>query len=315
MKRVADTSRTSAAHHADMLSCADTHGIALFPHNRLLMHSEGLGWRNLYASLAVENPWQAVLPAIDHYGLAYCIGHTALVSRALDGERTRSAELRPRLFDVVPTRMRSQWDLRGSPEILLIYLSAPLMAQTAAQVFQRDLRGIDIPPGLGFADGLLEQLALAVLGELRKGEGSNPIYVDTLAHAMAARLLQGATDPAIGAKPAVATPARNLAGPALRRALDYIDAALDQNLSIEKLAEIAGVSPLHFARAFRRQHGIAPHQFILARRIERAKQLLMNADRPLVDIALDTGFASQSHFSTAFKKIAGTTPMEFRRRA
>jgi len=315
MKQVADIRLTAAAHHAKSLSSAETHGIALFPHNRLLMHSEGLGWRNIYASLAVESPWQAVLPAIDHYCIAYCVGRSARVSRVLDGERTRTAELKPRLFGVVPTRMRSQWDLRGSPEILLIYLSAQLMEQTAGQVFQRDLGSIDMTPGLGFADGLLEQLALAVIGELRKGECGNPIYVDTLAHAMAARLLQGATDPAIGAKPAVATPARDLGGPALTRAVDYIEAALDRNLSIDRLAEIAGVSPLHFARAFRRQHGIAPHQFILARRIERAKQLLMNADRPLVEIALDTGFASQSHFSTAFKKIAGTTPMEFRRQA
>jgi AraC family transcriptional regulator len=165
---------------ADGLHVAETHGIALFPQNRLLMHSEGLGWRNVYASLAVESPWQATLPAVDHYCIAYCVGHSARISRALDGERTRSAELKPRLFGVVPPNMRSQWDLRGSPEILLIYLRAQLIEQTAAQVFNRAPGSIDIPPGLGFADGLLEQLALAVLGELRKGEHSNAIYVDTL---------------------------------------------------------------------------------------------------------------------------------------
>ena len=310
------TGRPSTAPHSpDSLQFAETHGIALFPSNRLLMHSDGLGWRNVYASLAVESPWQATIPAIDHYCIAYCVGHSARISRALDGERTRSAELKPRLFGVVPPKMRSQWDLRGSPEILLIYIRASLMEQTAAEVFQRAPGSIDIPPGLGFADGLLEQLALAVLGELRKGEHGNALYVDTLAHAIAARFLQGATDPEIGAKPAIATPTSDLPGPGLKHALDYIESALDRNLSIEKLAEIAGVSPLYFARAFRRQHGIAPHQFVLARRIERAKQLLINGDRPLVDIALDTGFASQSHFSTAFKKIAGTTPMEFRRQA
>jgi len=93
---------------------------------------------------------------------------------------------------------------------------------------------------------------------------------------------------------------------------DYIDTHLDHALNLEKLAALVHVSPFHFARVFKQTTGLSPHQFVIKHRIEKAKDLLENTNISIASIALDVGFSSQSHFSTAFKKSAGVPPKAFR---
>jgi AraC family transcriptional regulator len=99
-----------------------------------------------------------------------------------------------------------------------------------------------------------------------------------------------------------------LSAAAKRRVLEVIDATLDARLTIEMLAREVGLSPAHFARAFRESLGRAPHQYLLARRLERARRLLETTGASLSDIAQRTGFADQAHFTRLFKRAFGTTP-------
>jgi AraC family transcriptional regulator len=99
-----------------------------------------------------------------------------------------------------------------------------------------------------------------------------------------------------------------LSAGAKRRVLEMIDAALDTRLTIEMLAREVGLSPAHFARAFKETLGRAPHQYLLAQRLERARRLLETAHTSLSDIAQRTGFADQAHFTRLFKRAFGTTP-------
>lgn len=99
-----------------------------------------------------------------------------------------------------------------------------------------------------------------------------------------------------------------LSGAARRRVLELIDAALHARLTIEALAREVGLSTAHFARAFKETMGLAPHQYLLARRLERARRLLETTSATLSDIAQRTGFADQAHFTRLFKRAFGTTP-------
>jgi len=105
-----------------------------------------------------------------------------------------------------------------------------------------------------------------------------------------------------------------LSGAAKRRVLELIAAALDARLSIERLAREVGLSPAHFARAFKETMGRAPHQYLLALRLERARRLLETTQATLSDIAQRTGFADQAHFTRLFKRVFGTTPGALARR-
>ena len=288
---------------------SETHRSA-WPTDRLIVHSGERSWRNLYVSLAHKEPWKATLPAVDHHCIAYCVSQTASVTRTVDGEAAVKATLGPRRFGMIPASVPSHWDVVGSPEILLIYIRKSLFDQVAADVLDRDIHKVQIIPTLGTSDGLLEQLALAVLSELRYGNFGNSLYADILASAMIAQLLQRHSSE----KRAKAVPECRslLSRPGLRRTLDYIDASLAKSLGIEELAKIAGLNPVYFARSFRHGMGVSPHQYVLERRIEKAKTLLATSDVPLVDVALQTGFSSQSHFSTTFMRVVGVTPKSFR---
>lgn len=99
---------------------------------------------------------------------------------------------------------------------------------------------------------------------------------------------------------------------AVARACGYLQDCMSENVSIDKLAEISGLSPFHLARVFARETGVPPHAYQLQVRLKKATDLLA-AGRPLVEVALETGFCDQSHFQRAFKKKFGITPGQYER--
>jgi AraC-like DNA-binding protein len=100
----------------------------------------------------------------------------------------------------------------------------------------------------------------------------------------------------------------------LLRARDLIDARYPEPLDVPALARRAHISQAHFSRRFKRTFGETPHQYLLTRRIERAKHLLRETDRSVTEISLDVGFRSLGSFSSKFKEIVGGTPTEYRRK-
>ncbi len=291
----------------------ETHGIALWPKNQLLVDSRGLGWRDAYTSLAIEQPWRRRLSAVPHICLAYCQHGAAKVSRGIEGESDNAtSELRSRLFGVVPENRDSNWDLRGRPNIQLVYLRREMVERLAAEAFDLDASRVEVVPKLGFADPLLEQLVLELLDCAGAG-GGDALYADHLARMIALRVLRGHGSRAVRAPAMNGRPARVDLTPRLRRVRDLIESALGEDLGLERLAREAGVSAHAFSQAFARAFGTTPHAYIRDRRIERAKSLLLAHDLRLVDVALQCGFASQSHLTTTFKRLVGRTPGEFRR--
>ena len=97
-----------------------------------------------------------------------------------------------------------------------------------------------------------------------------------------------------------------------RQLVDMIEQQLAEPLNIGQLAAHCALSPYHFARMFRQSFGVPPHQYLLARRLARARDLLRNSAMGLGDIALACGFASASHFANRFKQTLGGTPGEYR---
>ena len=83
-------------------------------------------------------------------------------------------------------------------------------------------------------------------------------------------------------------------------------------ISLPAVAEAVGMSYFHFSRAFKQSMGVSPNNYLVERRVERAKKLLAETDTPVVETALRVGFASQSHFTTTFRRLVGTTPKAYR---
>src|SRR3954471_16134745 len=100
----------------------------------------------------------------------------------------------------------------------------------------------------------------------------------------------------------------------LLRAKDRMDATSEEDWPVERLANVSGVSDAHFARSFKEAFGVPPHRYLLTRRIERAKAMLRDTDRPITEIAFQTGWSSLGTFGRVFRDVTGETPGELRAR-
>jgi AraC family transcriptional regulator len=157
-------------------------------------------------------------------------------------------------------------------------------------------------------DPLVEQIGIALLNDAAADSPGGRLYVDSMLQTLTLHLLKKySTAGTIGENAS-----GGLSGFKLRRVKEYIDANLEDDLSLAELAEVADLSQFHFARAFRKSTGKTPQQFLMEQRIERAKILLTDENLPLVEISLRTGFKNQSHFTTLFRKLTKLTPKIWR---
>ena len=98
----------------------------------------------------------------------------------------------------------------------------------------------------------------------------------------------------------------------LERVRDYVEAHLDDHLSLTVLADIACLSPYHFSPSFKQATGVGPQRYVIQRRLERAKRLLRQTHQPLAWIAQEAGFSDQSHLTQIFRREIGMTPGRYR---
>jgi AraC-like DNA-binding protein len=160
-------------------------------------------------------------------------------------------------------------------------------------------------PLLHLHDSLLGQIAMTLAHEV-EGSFADRILVESLGTALCIRLARHFVE-----QLPLATRG-GLSSERLQRVRDFIEARLDDNLSLALLADVACLSPYHFSRSFKQTTGLGPHRYVTQRRIERAKRLLRATRQPLAQIAQEAGFADQSHLTSIFRREMGVTPGRFR---
>jgi AraC family transcriptional regulator len=204
-----------------------------------------------------------------------------------------------------PHRVRSS----GRLDSLHIYLEPGLVERVAAEAFDLDPGRLTVPPLDGLNLPHLRAAMGAVDAELMAGGAGGPLAAESLAHLLAVHLIRHVLAPRRPAR----GPDGALPRGRLRAVLAYIEGQLDAGPTLTEMAAVARLSPYHFARQFKAATGLPPHQYLIARRVERAKQLLEGGGNlPLAQVAARSGFADQSQFSHHFKRIVGVTPGRFR---
>jgi AraC family transcriptional regulator len=162
-----------------------------------------------------------------------------------------------------------------------------------------------------FADPRLSALVAAVNAERVAGFASGRLFLDSIEQALAVALVNtyAVRRPSQRIYRGGLTPIR------LRKVVELVHAEMDGDLRLEELADAAGLSITHFSQMFRESTGQSPHQFVLRRRIDRAKELLRAAKMRVLDVALACGFKSQQHFARVFRSVCGASPTEYRQEA
>ncbi|MBD2070075.1 helix-turn-helix transcriptional regulator [Leptolyngbya sp. FACHB-671] len=121
--------------------------------------------------------------------------------------------------------------------------------------------------------------------------------------------------PTSGDLPINSLSAKGLSPRKLRAALEYIHLHMNEGLSLEAIAAHVNMSQFHFCRLFKQSIGVSPYHYLLQQRVERAKQLLLQNQLSIADIALEVGFSNQSHLCFHFKRSVGTSPKQFAQRS
>jgi AraC family transcriptional regulator len=210
---------------------------------------------------------------------------------------------------LVPAGTSSWWRSSASKDHLHVFLEPGLVERVGAEAFDLDPARLTVPPLDGLDLPHLRAAMGAVGAELTSsGPGgslaaeslANVLAVQLLRHLSAPRQLERGRDGALPREP-------------LRAVVEYIEEHLDGCPTLAEMAAVVGLNHYHFARQFKAATGLPPYQYVIARRVERAKQLLQaGTDQSLAEIALSAGFSDQSQLSHHFKRVVGVTPGRFR---
>lgn len=172
------------------------------------------------------------------------------------------------------------------------------------------MKGLEIRPRIGFRDPFLHALVEKLAAVAGRDDDIARLSRDALAEILRLHLVDHYGE---GRAPAPRPPRNRLDAAQRARLVTAMDDQLDNSLSLREMAGWVDLSPDLFLTAFSAAFGTTPHQFLIARRIDRAKALLAASRRSVTDIALATGFASPSHFATSFRQHVGLTPSDYRR--
>ncbi len=152
-------------------------------------------------------------------------------------------------------------------------------------------------------------LVSAVDAERAAGFPGGRLFLDSVEQALALSLVDGYAV----RRPPRAINRGGLAPGRLRTVTEFVDANIDEDLTLEQMADSVNLSVAHFSQMFRKSTGHSPHQFVLRHRIERAKEILGSADMRVLDVAVACGFKTQQHFARVFRQVCGISPSEYRR--
>ena len=210
---------------------------------------------------------------------------------------------------LVPVGAVADVSWQGNKDCLQVSVEPNLVQRVAAKSFERDLSSAAIPPLDAFIAPELRSAMLAIGAESEAGAPGGPLMIESLANILAVHLIRHL----FGFRRAAARALGVLSRRKLAATIDYIMANLDNRPTLERMAELVHLSPDHFARQFKAATGLAPYQFVIARRVERAQELLCGRQEfSLAEVAIAAGFSDQSQLCLHFKRIAGVTPGHFR---
>ena len=227
-------------------------------------------------------------------------------------QRRKGKELQAtmRAGDVIitPAGPPKQWRHEGDVEFIAVRMPPSFLQRIIDDENGATKRHTDLLDNFQTRDAHIEQLVKRLLGESMTKAYASKTYAEALATEIGVHLLRNYCV----TRGSVADHPHGMPIYKLRRATEFIEDNLREDLTLDRISEALTMSPGHFAHAFKQTTGLAPHHYVVERRIDCAKGLLRKSELPIAEIAHRVGFRNQSHFSFAFRRATGVTPRQFR---
>ena len=243
-------------------------------------------------------------PADSYHVLDLHAGEPVGASIRLDGREMRGPQRRGDI-NLVPAGFAGRW-LFAAPAHALLLRLAPRLYEEAAEATRSGAGARPLQPAMSMQDPHLAHLGWMLEEERRAGYPNGRLWLESAACAIALRLVRRSPPASRSAE----LSKRALPKWLLSRVANYIDTYLDQDLSLGQLAGIAGFSVPHFKVLFGNSVGLSAHRYVVERRVERARQMILQGRRSMSDIALDVGFAHQGHLTRCMQRVLGIGPAQ-----
>jgi AraC family transcriptional regulator len=283
--------------------------LSLIYPDAVVASSELLGWQNLFALEMRQTMSEWTMPALENHCIMIQLGPAVDVTARINDESLERT-LEPGDITIVPAGLSMHWRQRDTvPNHMLHLYLGPHFLRTSAESIDVDYSQISIAPQFGIRDEHIHHIGMSLHYELKDMNVVGRLYADSLAKVVAMQLVRR-----YSYLNDLQMSRGGMAPRRLRKAIEFINENLDneETLALTTVADEVQMSYSHFSRAFKQSMGITPNGYMTRQRIERAKKLLSETNLPIADIALRTGFASQSHFTTTFRRLVWTTPKGFR---
>ena len=247
-----------------------------------------------------------VEPMADHVIMTFPTGSQRFERRT--GKSIEVGTARAGVVSIISAGSSSRWDIHLPLNVVQLYLPQQTLERVASEA--NTSGSSNLLDRSAHPDPITARLLMSAAEVLDGSAALDALFRQQLTDLLATRLLSAHAGSPVMVRPVIG----GLSPAALRRSIERLRSDSDTDVSLGALAADAGLSRFHFCRAFKESTGLSPHAWLRQHRLEQAMNMLRDAEMSVVSIAAELGYASQTAFAAAFRKLTGETPSDWRRR-
>jgi AraC family transcriptional regulator len=291
-------------------SYLETHHVVHQPGNLVHRSSEDAGWSSLFASVCSEAPYEGSFPAVNDHLVVIPLKQPVGFTRRICGE-IQERILPPGSTTITPGG--ADFSIRTSSKVrrydtMHFYIRDRIVRDVHAEMFG-SIADFTLRPCVGVMDRMFQAIAIEIHRMLESPWPADKVYAETLSRTVASCLVRNY----VSGRPLPTSPSGKLTPEQRTRAIEYIEECLGDGLTLTAIAKAAGVGTGRLIREFKKTMNIAPYEYVVRARVERATYLLTATDLSLAEVAVQCGFSNQQHMTRMVHRIAGRTPGAIRR--
>jgi AraC family transcriptional regulator len=273
-----------------------------------ILSSRNQGWENIIVEQFQSAAGAGKMEYSSEHSICLSLAPSPVGMLQIQGDQTYQGAYRQGDFCITPAQIPffARWD--ADDRFLQIRLTSELLQTVATETVDRHSDQLELLPKTQMRDPQIEAIGMMFLNELKQENIGSQLYIGSLTNLLAIHLIRQHA----ATKPRLSIYTGGLSQRQMSLVLGYINDNLHGEIKLSDLAALLNISQFHFSHLFKQSLGIAPYQYLLQQRIQRAKHLLRHSNQAITEIAFLCGFNSHSHLSKQFRQLTGMTPKAYR---